>query len=179
MKIGLVRHFKVKTDYPEGLTAKEYIDWLRLYDELDTIPSEVDMKGIDWNKCYASSLARAYKTAEAIFDGEVFKSEDIVEVDLKFRKILEGKKTVVEWGRISTEHWRNSNGISGENAKESSERVNKFLDRLEKENNEDDNILIVCHELIMTVLEKELRKRGFEGESTSGARNGGLFLFEK
>lgn len=179
MKIGLVRHFKVRAAYPDKLSSAEYLDWLRLYDRLEVDPTHVDLRGISWNRCYASSLPRAYKTARAIYDGEIIQSEKIVEVDLKFRKGLEGLRSVVDWGELSSREWRESTGVSGEDLDDTRLRVDEFLDSLETEVDPDDRILIVCHELVMTVLEGQLRRRGFEGEKTEGAENGDLFVLEK
>lgn len=179
MKIGLVRHFKVKADYPESLSSREYVDWLKLYDRLDVKEIEVDLREIDWNKCYSSSLPRAYKTARTIYDGEITRSDKIVEVNLKFRENVEGLRSVVDWGEFSTDSWGRSTGVSGEDLEDTIARVNEFLDKLERETKKEDNVLIVCHELVMTVLEMELKKRGFSGESTDKASNGELFLLEK
>lgn len=179
MKIGVVRHFKVDTDRPENLKQEEYIGWLKKYDRLDVIESQVDLREIDWNKCYVSTLPRAIKTAETIYDGEIIKSNKIVEVNLKFRESIAGEKSIREWGNISIENWEESTGISGEDRFETEDRVNKFLDILEGQTDAKDNILIVCHELIMTVIDEKLRERGFKGETASKARNGELFLFER
>lgn len=179
MRIGLVRHFKVKTDYPDNLTSEEYVEWLKNYDELGVNPIPVDVRDINWEKCYSSTLSRAYKTAKTIYDGHIIKSENIVEVDLKFKEDIKGLKSVVDWGELSTENWKKSTGLSGEDIEESRKRVSEFLDKLANECNKDDNILIVCHELIMMVLESELRKLGFEGEETLGAKNGELFILER
>ena len=45
MKIGLVRHFKVDTDYPENVDLLAYNSWVKIYDQLDVIENPVDLRG--------------------------------------------------------------------------------------------------------------------------------------
>ncbi len=179
MKIGVVRHFKVNTDRPNRLNQIEYINWLKKYDELDVINSDVNLRGIDWNKCYVSTLPRAITTARTIYSGELIKSNNIIEVDLKFKEKLDGIRSIREWGDISVDHWFRSTGISGEDRIFTKKRVNNFLDILEEGTDKKDNILIVCHELVMGVIGEKLNKRGFAGESIIKPQNGELFLFER
>lgn len=179
MKIGIVRHFKVDTDRPEKLNQMEYINWLKKYDKLNVIKTDVNLRNISWNKCYVSTLPRAVTTAETIYNGDIIKSNNIIEVNLKFRENIEGIKSIREWGNISIDNWKNSTGISGEDKIDTQKRVNIFLDNLEDSSNKKDSILIVCHELVMTVIDEKLRKRGFDGEETNNAKNGQLFLFER
>ena len=75
---------------------------------------------------------------------------------MSFVEEVGGKRSVVEWGRMSTENWKENNGISREKIEDSEARVVEFLDRILEE---DENILIVAHELIITVLYRELLER--------------------
>ena len=180
MKIGLVRHFKVNTDDIDGkVNWKEYTDQMLVYDELSVSPSEIDLRGIDWNKCYSSDLPRAITTAEAIYDGEIEKYDLIREVPMHLTKEINGKNNMHAWSMFSLVGWAKGSSIMPESMEESRARVNKFLDILEKENNEEDNILVVCHGLIMMVLEEKLKERGFKGEDIVFADNGDLYLYEK
>lgn len=176
MKIGLVRHFKVDTDYPENVDLLAYNSWVKIYDQLDVIENPVDLRGESFDTCYTSNLKRAYTTAETIYSGDITRTDSIKEVDLSFVEEVGGKRSVVEWGRMSTENWKENNGISREKIEDSETRVVEFLDRILEE---DKNILIVAHELIITVLYRELLERGFAGESALGAENGRLYLLEK
>ncbi len=184
MKIGLVRHFKVNTPFPEGkIHARDFSQWMRNYDILDVTPTEVDLRGVDWNKCYSSDLPRAVITAEAIYPGDIIKTPLIREISMKFTKEMEEKMdrkvSLYEWSVYSMINWAKKTEMVEEHLGHCEDRVNKFLDIMLKESDEDDNILVVCHGMIMTVLESELKKRGFKGETVVAADNGELFLLER
>lgn len=180
MKLGLVRHFKVKR-----VELDEYVDWetytehMLLYDSLDVEENPVDLRGIDWNKCYASDLPRALTTAETIYQGKIKTSSLIREVPMHLVKGVTGKNHPMEWSLYALVNWMNGTSTMPESIDESRVRVNKFLDILEDECQEDDNVLVVCHGLIMMVLEEQLKKRGFKGDDLVFAGNGELYLYER
>ncbi len=184
MKIGLVRHFKVDVkDLKDDVAASEFSKWMKEYDHIDVIPKEVDLRGVDWNKCYSSDLYRAKVTARAIFDGEIKESPLIREIRMNFTKEFEEsvtrKVSFYEWSVYSMIDWAKSGSKVEENIQACRERVNKFLDKLFDEVNNEDRVLLVCHGMIMTVLEEQLKLRGFRGETVVAAENGEVFLYEK
>lgn len=184
MKIGLVRHFKVDAPYIEGeVTAKEFTKWMKDYDEIEVIPTEVNLRDVNWNKCYASDLYRARVTARSIYEGEIIESPLIREVDLSFtddfQNSIDRKVPFLEWSLYSMTNWSKSSGIVSETIDQSRERVDRFLRELFDLTDITNNILIVCHGMIMTVLDEELKKRGFKGETVVSAKNGELFLYER
>lgn len=180
MKIGLVRHFQVNAEEVEGLISpKEFNSWLDGYDVWSVNPVDVDLRGIDWNKCYASDLPRAKTTAETIYDGKIIETPLIREVPMRFTDMVQGKETMENWTVFSSMQWAIGSHKVVETIHDSRERINKFLDRLEDECDKDDNILVVCHGMIMTILDEQLKKRGFTGERVVVAENGELFLLEK
>lgn len=184
MKIGLVRHFKVDVDYIHGYaSAKEFSTWMREYNHIEVIPTFVDLRGIEWNRCYASDLYRARRTAEAIFNGRIMETPLIRELPMVFKPSFEDnidrQVPFMEWSVYSMLDWAKGGNKVEENIIFSRKRVNTFLDILEEENHEEDNILVVCHGMIMTVLDELLRERGFSGETVVAAKNGEMFLFER
>ena len=184
MKIGLVRHFKVDArDLTGEVTASEFSKWMKEYDHIEVIPKEVDLRGIDWNKCYSSDLYRAQVTAKTIFDGEIKESSLIREIRMnfteEFEKSTSRKVSFYEWSVYSMLDWAKSGNKVEENITACRERVNKFLDNLFNEVSKEDRILLVCHGMIMTVLEEQLKLRGFAGETVVAAKNGEVFLYEK
>ena len=78
MKVGLVRHFQVKKDFPKEtlITPDQFNQWLNEYDESEIEDAEMDLCGIEWNICLASDLFRAAKTAEKIFSGNIILRND-------------------------------------------------------------------------------------------------------
>lgn len=180
MRVGLVRHFKVNTDYKEErVDWKEYSKLMKEYDRLSVTPTEVDLRGIDWNKCYASSLPRAITTAKTIYKGEIEKTPLIKEVEVHLVEEVEGEKYIDDWHTYTNLSWAKGKPTIAESIDESRYRSRKFIEELEKKTDEEDNVLIVCHGTIMTVLEEELRNKGFVGEEIVYAENGELYLYEK
>lgn len=180
MRIGLVRHFKVNTkDKIDLITSKEYTENMTEYDTLDVTPCEVDLRGIDWNKCYASNLSRAITTAETIYDGDIVVDESIKEVDLRLREDIQGDYSQFDWTFYSIYGWSQNMTYVNEGIDETKKRVESFLDKMLKDREKEDNILLVCHGMVMRVLAEELENRGFDGEVIVSPNNGDLYLFEK
>lgn len=180
MKIGLVRHFKVDMDTNSGnISSKEFDEMQNKYDISDVIKKEVILRDVNWNKCYASDLPRAIKTAETIYDGSIIKNSLIREVDIRFSRTIEGEYDYHTWGFHSILGWGKNASYVSEKYDDSKKRIKKFLNILVKDIKIGDNTLLVCHGLIMRVLEEELRYRGFEGETIVAPDNGDLYLFQK
>lgn len=184
MRIGLVRHFKVNLDnLPGYIEAREFSNWMRDYDNIEVIPRDVDLRNIPWNRCYASDLYRAKTTANIIYDGEIVETPLLREISMKFTGEFEArvkrKVSFLEWSVYSMVNWAKGADCVEETIADSRKRINKFLDGLLEELKQEDNVLLVCHGMIMTVLDEELKKRGFLGETVVAAKNGELFLYEK
>nr|WP_274388626.1 hypothetical protein [Brevibacillus agri] len=82
LKIGLVRHYKVKQDYPKGafICGRDVNAWFQTYDLADIEAGRTDLKGIEWSRCYSSSLSLAVKTAELIFQGPITQMAELKEI---------------------------------------------------------------------------------------------------
>ena len=82
MKVGLVRHFRVRKPFPSGTlgTQAELMRWFDEFDVADVEYGKVEMAGIQWDSCYSSDLPRAVKTAETIYQGEIIQMEALREV---------------------------------------------------------------------------------------------------
>lgn len=185
MRIGLVRHFQVDKPYLEGfIRSGDFSKWMEEYDHHNVFPREVELRDIDWNKCYASDLSRAITTAEEIYNGEITQTPLIREISMQFTDEFDENTEITQefhnWSIYSMLSWAKDNGeIVKEPISMSRERVDRFLNELFENSNEDDNILLVCHGMIMTVLDDELRKRGFDGDRVVAAKNGDIFVLEK
>ena len=83
MKIGLVRHFKVNHPFPKKflVSGAEVIKWFEEYELAELEYTEVDLLGIEWERCYSSPLNRAVKTAGSIYVGEIIQLSELKELE--------------------------------------------------------------------------------------------------
>ncbi|WP_052738014.1 hypothetical protein [Bacillus sp. SA1-12] len=59
MKIGLIRHLKVKKSYPKSILTQELLfQWLQEYDSSDVEDKEINLGQIKWDRCYSSDMIR-------------------------------------------------------------------------------------------------------------------------
>lgn len=176
MKIGLIRHFKVNCKPKIFMSSKDFEDWAVLYDDADVIQNEVNLSNIQWNKCYSSDLSRALKTADAIFTGKTIKTPKLREVPLSPIFKTNVKLPYLLWCICGRAAWLFTHKSQVENKKQTENRINKFLDSIEE--NEDINILVVTHGFFMHQFQKELTKRGYKGGQIKSIKNGILYIFE-
>lgn len=180
MKIGLIRHFKVNYNKKFFMTSKEFKKWEDTYNKSDVIIKNVELMGIKWDKCYASTLIRAMITAKHIYKENIIPSDLIREtiIDPIFKSNL--KLPYWFWavsGRIA---WYFNHKSQQENKNITIDKARQFIDLLEHDAIEDgkENILIVTHGFFMYSLQKELKNRGFKGRLIYSPKNGILYLYK-
>lgn len=175
MKIGLVRHFKVKQQLPKGfLIGHEALtDWFAQYDNADIHYAPVDMRAINWELCYASTMSRAYNTAKHIYNGATELHEDLREVSVLSLMNKKRKLPIILWAILIKRKTLSPNEITETTKKKLADFVDELLSKQEKE------ILVVSHGFIMMLLQQELRTRGFTGELFRNPANGKVYIFEK
>ena len=177
VKIGLVRHYKVKQEYPTGtpINADELNEWFRTYDEAEIEEGYTDLQGIEWDECFTSDLPRAVKTAEIIYKGPICKMAELQEVPPP-RFTMRVKLPFFAWAiLIRSSMFFNSQ--TREEIRQAKSRINEVLDHAISQ--EKENVLIVSHAALMMFMRKELIKRGFKGPMFKHAENGKLYIFEK
>jgi len=177
MKIGLIRHFKVKRGYPNKLVTKdELLKWVEEYDASDVLENDIDLCNVDWKRCYSSDLPRAEVTAKKAFEGNVFFLPELREIKLSpfFQRNI--KLPLVLHILIIRIAWLFNHKSQQEKKSDVMKRINETLDKILL--NEED-VLIVGHGGIMMFMRKELLKRGFTGEKFKRPENGKIYLFEK
>ena len=177
MRIGIVRHFKVNISMPRSADSEEFTLLVKKYSEAPVIANQVDLKNIEWKKCYASTMSRAITTAEAIFKGEILKYDHIREVDVGPIFNTKRKFPVMVWDVLGRIGWLLNHKSQPEKRRDTRNKVKEFVDMIIKE--EEENILVVCHGFLMISLQRELKRRGFKGKHTTKAENGTLYLYEK
>ncbi len=168
--IYIIRHFKVKDFTCKWLNSYEFEEWESAYDDGELELLHVDVPAVD--KVYVSESKRTLKTV-CHLGLEYEKTPLIKEVgacsfmqtNLKFSKNF--------WLLVDRMLWF-LNLKNGENRKDTIKRAVEFLDKID----ETKSILVVSHGLFISVLMKELEKRGFRGEKDLHVKNGKLYCFK-
>jgi broad specificity phosphatase PhoE len=162
LKIGLLRHFKVKIVYPRKilLSHDELVRCFIEYDSADIESENVDISAVKWKKCYASTMKRAKETAETIYNGEIIFTDDLVELNVLPQLNRKLRMPLTFWAVLTWIVTRRKGSITDKLA----------------ENNED--VLIVSHGFVMSSIRKELKKRGFKGHYFQLAAHNKLYIFE-
>lgn len=179
LKIGLVRHYKVKNAIPEKtwLTPAELLKWFEDYDLSDIEEGETDLSHVEWDICYSSDLSRAEKTAYAIFKGKIIKTDKLREVQAYPIFQANIKLPYQVWAVLVRLAWLFNHSSQKDSVKAVKDRINLFLDEAISAENE--HVLIVSHGALMIFMRKELLKRGFKGPKIGHPKNGILYVFEK
>lgn len=176
MKVGLVRHFKVRQAYPRGrVSAREVEQWFRKYDEADIEEGQTDLGGIAWHRCYSSDMPRAVRTAESIYGTDIRKMPELREIPAPTFQ-TNWRLPLLCWALLIRTSWL-FHPRTRQDIKEARVRISKALDEALARN--EDNVLIVSHGALMKYLRKELIVRGFRGPNFGVAKNGKLYAFEK
>jgi broad specificity phosphatase PhoE len=176
MKIGLIRHFKVKRGYPNSIVSSaELMKWVDEYEASEVEENEVDLNDVEWTYCYSSSMSRAEITARKVYDGEIIFLDELREIPLS--PLFPAKMKLplfIHLLAIRLAWWFNhqSQAVS---KKEVLEKINKVIDRVISENQD---VLIVGHGGVMMFMRKELIRRGFSGPAFRRPQNGVVYIFE-
>lgn len=174
IKVGLIRHFKVNISYPKKtwLNRSEVIDWFREYDLAGVESRHVELYGIDWDKCYSSSLSRAVTTARMIYKGEIVAVDALKELDILHQLPDRIKLPFMVWGLLV----RMKSFSSNKDTDEFRNRIKTFVDELLL--NSERNVLVVSHWFVMRILRDELIRRGLSGVGFKSTDYGTVYLYE-
>lgn len=177
MRIGLLRHFKVSCPHKELMTSKEFREWSAKYEGAKVIKKNVDMYGIKWDICYVSDLPRAIATAKEVYSGNL-------KIDKLLREVDNAPFIHTERIRLPFEVWHICGRLAWffrsksqpETIEGTRRRIKKFLDRIDWSK---ESILIVFHGFMLYNLQKELRRRGFQGDKLRVVKNGVLYEYAR
>jgi len=177
MRIGLLRHFKVNCPHKRMLTSEEFRLWSEKYEVSKVIKKKVDMYGIEWDICYVSDLPRAITTAQEVYSGNLKIDKLLREVEnLPFIHTERIRLPFEVWHICGRLAWYFKSKSQPENVHQTRKRINDFLDHIDWSS---ENILIVFHGFMIYNFQKELRKRGFEGEKLKIVKNGVLYEYRR
>lgn len=174
MKLGLVRHFKVITDEKTFLSSHEFAQAMKNYDSAPVKPNDLKINSGDWDVCYCSTLPRAIKTAETIFDKEIISNDLLVEVPISPFTTKNIKLPISIWHIVARIAWYRSHKSQRESINETRDRINKFYEVLKSSGYE--RILIVAHGYFLHLFNKEMQKIGFNGDVEMNIMNGKLYI---
>jgi broad specificity phosphatase PhoE len=175
VKIGLLRHFKVKLKYPEKLIVSydDVFNWFEKYGREEVEVKDVDLLGIDWKKCYSSPLYRAAVTTAAVYKKDVTVVNELMELDALPLLNKKSRMPFLLWGLMLKIKSTQRNKITNE----FESNISVFLNDMLKNNSDD--VLIVSHGFVMTFMQKELKKKGFKGKNFLVPAYGKVYVYEK
>lgn len=174
MKVGLVRHFRVKQEFPKGLfiSVNQLTQWLSEYDVAEIDCEHEPLPHVNWTKCYASTSFRAMKTAEVLYKGEYIGTDALRELNVLPLLNTKLRMPLLLWGIIIQNTSLGSTRITDP----FKTGMRAFLDEALLH---DGDVLIVSHGFVMMHMQKELFARGFTGERFKTPLNGKLYVYEK
>ena len=173
MTLYLIRHFKVLDEIPTWITAKEFNEWVDIYDQESLDPFDVSLpEKTDLILC--STLSRARRSIEMITSEEVFYLEALIEVDPKIPWKSSFKLPKYLWFILGRVLWYR-NERKGENRVDSKKRAREVLNYIKK--SQKNNIFILTHGFFLKVFEKELLAQGFKGKIEFKPKNGKIYTF--
>lgn len=178
MKVGLIRHFRVKQSFPAErlITPDQLAQWYANYDIAEIEEGGVDLQGHDWKRCYVSDLPRAERTARLIYDGEITVTPELREVHPYPFGSRRLRLPFMLWAILGRVCWFFHKKAPVETRSQVERRVAALLDRALAAK---EDVLIVSHAALMLFLRRELIRRGFHGPTFAQAANGRLYLFER
>jgi len=177
MRIGLLRHFKVNCPHKRIMTSEEFREWSEKYEVSKVIKKTVEMYGIEWDICYVSDLPRAITTAQEVYSGNLQIDKLLREVDnAPFIHSDRIRLPFEVWHICGRLAWYFRSKSQPETIGGTKRRIKNFLDSIDWSK---ENILIVFHGFMLYNFQKELRRRGFEGEKLKLVKNGVLYEYVK
>ncbi|MFE7065107.1 histidine phosphatase family protein [Sutcliffiella sp. NPDC057660] len=177
MRIGLIRHFKVTRGYPNTrVSSEELLKWMEEYDASEVEESEIDLKNIDWKRCFSSDMPRAATTAKKAFGGDITYLKELREINL-VPIFPPNRRLPLKLHLLSIRMaWLFNHKSQPVSKLDLQKQLSGTLDDILSGN---EDTLIVSHGGVMMFLRKELMRRGFRGPEFKIANNGQLYVFEK
>ena len=177
MHIGLLRHFPVERDLPEGWsTAAQLQVWREGYDAAGTVVGKFDLGGVSWEACLSSDLSRARVTANVVFPGEIEQTALLREAEFDTFQTGNLRLPVWGWRWLLRFAWMTGHNSQRTRRDEFRRRVLAVADRL---SGIEQNTLVVSHAGVMAYLSAELRRRGFVGPKLRIAKHATVYIYER
>ena len=175
MKVGLVRHYKVKKAFPKKLLVSysELKNWFDEYELAAIENNQSDLEAVEWNVCYSSPTKRAIETTMVLFNSKPRITSELKELNVLSLMNKKFKLPFIIWGILIRKKALSNNEITSNFKK----KISSFVDLLLSKN--ENNVLIVSHGFVMMYLQKELKNRGFSGSYFKTPINGRIYKYEQ
>jgi len=176
MKFGLLRHAKVLFAKHLFSTGNSYNDFIEDYEhaEVENLNFKIPIQ--EFPICFVSSLPRAIKTAEMVYEGSFTITDELREVDNKsiyYKNVI--TPTLLRSAAQRIGWYLNSSKVA-ETRHESNRRADDLLKKLLLTSH--NNTLLITHGLFMHCLMRALKEKGFEGKRIYIPKNATLYVFE-
>ena len=177
MRLGLIRHFEVTEPWPRGWrTAAELHAWRARYEQAAVHPVPVTLGDGPWEACLCSPLARAVRTAQAVFPGPVETTPLLREAEFACFQTGRLRLPVWVWGWVFRTAWLTGHRSQRAERDAFLGRVRAAADLLEARRG---YLLVVSHAGMMVYLGAELRRRGFVGPRLRMPAHAKLYAFAR
>lgn len=185
MKLGQIRHFKVDIKPQRTwLTGEQFNQWVQEYELAPIQAPEHEIGGQRWTLCLCSDQERAVHTA-SYFEAERFVYTELLReisvTALRLGRISRVRLPVSFWLMLRRLFWSVGHSSQPESKAAVLRRADKLIDSLlvdDEASAQEGCVLIVSHGAFMKVLDRRLRRRGYEAERMLYPRNGQLFIYE-
>lgn len=176
MRLGLVRHFKVVINKKFLLSSEEFFNAMTNYDIAKVEINTLEIDSSYWDVCYCSTLPRAVKTAETIYNRKIIKTNLLVEVPIYPFIKTRFKMPALVWHIGARIAWYKSHKSQLETIEKTRRRVYEFYEMIK--NSGYKKILIVSHGYFLRMFYDEVVTQGFKGKIDLNIKNGKLYTIE-
>lgn len=159
MNIYIIRHAKVKKEWPKVCNATELDAVCQEYDQADIVwPTPLE-EPIQYEKVYVSRLPRSLWTAQGLFPGQELEQLRVEEVPIRSFMNWNVRLPLAVWSFFGRLQWYMNCSRQPELRRQTLARTEETIDLLE---NRQENCVIVTHGFYINTLIRCLKKRGYE-----------------
>ena len=157
-KITIYRHAKPIVSQDEIICGKDYPDWVSRYNDSDIIPPKKALPKEDF--VFTSKIKRSIKTGEAI-SKKIEENKLFNEAEVPLIRFPRLKRKASFWVVISRILWLCGISTKCESYRKTKKRVNAAIEFIDSYLETNDEIIIVGHGFINSMLKKQLLKNAW------------------
>jgi broad specificity phosphatase PhoE len=174
MIVTLMRHYKVSHHWMATYNPKDFACALKEYDNGDVTDQHVQLP-MSYEKVLISSLKRTYQTMKYVLgDGAHEATPLLDEVQIAPFTDRPRQFSVNLLNLKARTQWLFNNKRQPETRTMTIKRANDFIDRYLRENL---SYLIIAHGFFLRILSREMKKRGFKGNTINFLKNGQYYSY--
>ena len=185
MKITLLRHGKPKMPRFNKMTGYEFGTWINTYnnaplDECSLPPPESMSVAKSHNAAICSTLIRSIESSTQLeLAHTVEASEDFIEAGLPYYDIFNLKFSDKVWSVLFRVLWFLGYSPNSESYSQAKARAKNCSDKLELIANKNESVIFIGHGILNRLISKELRNRGWSGDTGIKSGHWQFATFEK